>query len=272
MGCFVSKPSTQHSYADYSATRTNTAATTQGSTNSNPARDRGHGLQDLPQRNSAGTRGASASPLSNRRRATLPGTSTASQAESVKVGGRHYRSIDSVDAAVKTALLATYDPVQSLGLTNDSRFYRVTESKWVSQGSIRGNPKSMASVLHHEAVEPNHHHRPGVEQTEYHYNIAHTVQPFKPAEIPAKDLGHPTLNVMWGSVAAQGALQYAQHGHALVEMTLGDLRRAGGGKVFFDAIRSDDERSIPLIVTLPKGTAVPVKIIDPASLASSDED
>jgi len=272
MGCFVSKHAPQHGHTDYSATRTNTAPSSPGSTTSTPARDRSHGLRDLPQRNSAATRGPAASPLTNRRRATLPGTSGAAQAQSIKVGGRHYQSIDSVDAAVKTALLATYDPVQSLGLTNDSRFYRVTESKWVGQGSIRGNPKSMASVLHHEAVEPNRHHNPGVAQTEYLYNIAHTVQPYKPAEIPAKDLGHPTLNVMWGSVAAQGALQYAQHGHALVEMTLGDLRRAGGGKVFFDAIRSDDERSIPLIVTLPKGTAVPVKVIDPASLAVSDED
>ena len=269
MGCFVSKPATQHSYVDYSATRTSTAPTSQGSTNSSHARDRSHGLQDLPQRDSAATGGASS--LSNRRRATLPGTSTASQSESVKVGGRHYPSIHSVDASVKTALLETYDPVRALGLTDNSRFYRVTESKRVSQGSIRGNPKSMASVLHHQAVEPNRHYRSGVEQTEYLYNIAHPVQPYKPAEIPAKDLAHPTLNVMWGSVAAQGALQYAQHGHALVEMTLGDLRRAGGGDVFFDAIRSDDERSIPLIVTLPKGTAVPVKIIDPESIASSDE-
>ena len=270
MGCLISKPATQHSYADYSATRTSAAETSQGSTNSSPARNRSHGLQNLPQRNSAATGGASS--LSNRRRATLPGTSTASPAQSIKVGGRHYRSIDSVDAAVKTALLATYDPVLSLDLKDDSRFYRVTESKWVKQGSIRGNPESMASVLHHEAVEPNHHYRPDVEQTEYLYNIAHQVQPFKPAEIPAKDLGQYTLNVMWGSVAAQGALQYAQDGHALVEMTLGALRSVGGGKVFFDAIRSDDERSIPLIVTLPKGTAVPVKMIDPASIAHSDED
>ena len=57
-----------------------------------------------------------------------------------------------------------------------------------------------------------------------------------------------------------------------LEHEITDRPSVGGGKVFFDAIRSDDERSIPLIVTLPKGTAVPVKMIDPASIAHSDED
>ena len=186
------------------------------------------------------------------------------------MGGKRHTSINAMEPHVKDALLNAYDPVLALGLDNETRFYRVTEQSRVKSDKIMGNPKSMATILHHQAVEENPRYTPGVQKEHYLYDMPHTVQPYKPVTTSAKDLPHPTLNVMQGETAAKGALSYLEEGRTLVEMKLGDLRKAGGGDVFFDSILSGDERSIPLIVTLPKGKSVPVTTIDPNSLARHD--
>jgi len=146
----------------------------------------------------------------------------------------------------------------------------------VKGGRISGNPNSIARILHHQAVEANPRYRPDAEQESYLYDTPHIIQPYQPVKAGAKDLPHPTLNVMWGPVAPHGALQYGvgMKDPVLVEMRLGDLHTAHGGQAFFDGTLSEDARSIPLIVTLPKGQTVPVRIVDPESLAapSSDED
>ncbi|MBW8833104.1 MAG: hypothetical protein JF606_27725 [Burkholderiales bacterium] len=206
---------------------------------------------------------------SNHRRASLPSRSAA-----IVVGGKRHTSIDAIEEPVKEALLNTYHPVRALGLDDETRFYRVTEESRVRSDKIVGHPRSMATILHHQAVEEDPRYMPGVEKKHYLYERPHTVQPYKPVTVSAKDLPHPTLNVMHGEAAAKGALAYLEEGSTLVEMKLGDLRKAGGGDVFFDSILSDDERSVPLIVTLPKGQSVRVKTIDPSSIAGylSDSD
>ena len=59
-----------------------------------------------------------------------------------------------------------------------------------------------------------------------------------------------------------GALSYARMGYQVTKMTLGDLRKAGGGEVYYDVdcvLVSDD--SVALIVTLPEDQTVPVEIL-----------
>jgi len=204
------------------------------------------------------------------RRASLPGKSATSRAETIVVGGTRHTSIDAMNEPVKQALLNAYHPELALGLDDETRLYRVTEGWRVRSDKIVGNPTSMATILHHQAVEEDPRYTPGVETEQYLYDRSHTVQPYKPVTVSAKDLPHPTLNVMHGEMAAKGALAYLEDGFTLVEMKLGDLREAGGGDVFFDAILSGDERSIPLIVTLPKGKSVRVTTIDPSNIADHD--
>jgi hypothetical protein len=156
------------------------------------------------------------------------------------------------------------DPVRKLALTDDSVFYRVTDRQFVANSMISGNPKSTATIRNHLALQ-DHPERQRIEEDikwpgqtdEARQGLREILQ--VAATMQADELPDPSLNVMYGSNARSGALEYAEPYDKLCSMTLGDLRRAGGGDVFYD-IRpvKKDRDSIPLIVTLPAGKSIPV--------------
>jgi hypothetical protein len=87
---------------------------------------------------------------------------------------------------------------------------------------------------------------------------------YTPVSMHANDLPVPSLNVMYGSTAIEGASNYMKDktDRVLVKMTLGDIRSIGGGEVYFDTGAAlDDRNSTPLIITAPGN--VPVDIIHP---------
>ena len=266
MGCFLSTNATRGGRADAASHRV-ISETVAPPTTSADARPGMQGLEPRLQ--------AAASSSRSRPRVALPSTSSQERGQAVHVGDKKFTSIHALEPAVRQALASTFNPIEALGLDDGSKFYRVTEQSRLQNGpSLEGHPQSMATVFHHEAMEPNPEYRSGVPTTKYHYDMEYEVQPYRPATVKSKDLEHPTLNVMFGSVAMQGAMRYAEKDSkekfVLLEMTLGDLRAKGGGDVFFDAIRSDDERSIPLIVTLPKGKTVPVRVVHPHEVLQPD--
>jgi hypothetical protein len=164
--------------------------------------------------------------------------------------------------------------VANLGLTDDSAFYRVTAAHYVQGGQIYGNPKSCAQIANYQMARPNPSHAIGQEiaadatlslqERQQAMQWLETVPRYSVARMQATELPHPSLNVMYGARAREGALNYARPGHVVVRMTLGQLRRAGGGDVFKDtsSVWADPE-SVPLIVTLPKDKSVPLDLVEP---------
>ncbi|WP_206956654.1 AvrPphF family type III effector [Trinickia acidisoli] len=180
----------------------------------------------------------------------------------------------SLEPAVQEALLNRLDPIRKLGLNDDTVLYRATDKSWLKKGgkggqfTLQGNPNSVASITNHLELKRNPFHG--------NQKLLSTLPPeirqrfdtdpsmrYAPTATDANKLKDPTLNVMYGNRATDGAEGYANTGkHVLVKMTLGDLRKAGGGQVFFDdSAAARGSNTVPLIVTLPAGKSVPVEIV-----------
>ncbi len=158
-------------------------------------------------------------------------------------------SINTLPKAARAAFLTKHDPVSQLKLTDASEFFRATERDRIQDGRLEGHPAAGATIRNHLALAPNPY-MPGQ---------------FMPATMLALHLPDPALNVMFGPDAYQAAMNYAStHGRVPVKMTLGDIRRAGGGDVFLDvrAPSGQDDSARALIVTLPAGASVPVTRVD----------
>jgi AvrPphF-ORF-2 len=163
--------------------------------------------------------------------------------------GKSFPSVNSLPAAARAAFLQKHDPINQLHLNDNSVFYRVTERERIVDGALTGHPQAGARIRNHLTLAENPYMKGA----------------FMPAEMNAMDLPDPVLNVMHGPDAYEGAMNYAtSEDRVAVMMTLGQLRAAGGGDVFLDvsARYGQDEASRALIVTLPKGAAVPVKVLD----------
>ncbi|RYY69183.1 MAG: hypothetical protein EOO24_51180, partial [Comamonadaceae bacterium] len=84
--------------------------------------------------------------------------------------------------------------------------------------------------------------------------------PVEHRRIVQLQLPDPVLNVMFGPDAHPAAMNYSSSdGRVAVRMTLGDIRRAGGGTC---SSTSWPDGARALIVTLPAGAAVPVTLVD----------
>ncbi|SFE13234.1 AvrPphF-ORF-2 [Paracidovorax konjaci] len=188
--------------------------------------DRG-GLDGLAREQASSSSGSS-------HRASLPKT--------VTLGGQKYLSVDSIPEQTRNALKAVSDPVQALQLDDNSVFYRVTDRKWLKNGQLAGNPESLARIENHQVVRQDAPHRA--------------------ASMQAKHLKDPTLNVMHGSGARDAALAYMEEGRQLVSFTLGDVRKLGGGEVYFDttSLYDDGDGNASLIVTVPRHKKLAVTV------------
>jgi AvrPphF-ORF-2 len=173
-----------------------------------------------------------------------------------------YHALSSLPPQIQREILDYYDPVIGLKLTDDTVFYRRTKRKHIQSDAdnvsvIHGNPDSIATIINYTLLD---------KRTDTSDDDAAAYDAVKTR---ASALPDPSFNVTYG----QGGLR-AAHGYqskkdlqldeVIIEMTLGDLRKAGGGQVF------DDDSAVvnnALIVTLPEGRAVPVRVIE---LAEAD--
>ncbi len=185
---------------------------------------------------------------------------------------QRYIPVEALEPALQKAYLTQHDPVKALGLTDRSVFYRALDRRYLltegDRTALAGNANSGAHIHHHLRLLPSS----GLaNETEFASQPARVRErllddpmwQYDLVSMVAKNLPDPTLNVMFGEQAEQGARGYAKTAnHVVVSMTLGDLRNAGGGQVFLDtrtAARSDGTH--PLIVTLPEGRTIPVAIL-----------
>ncbi|AYB54008.2 AvrPphF family type III effector [Ralstonia solanacearum] len=185
---------------------------------------------------------------------------------------QRYIPVEALEPALQKAYLTQHDPVKALGLTDRSVFYRALDRRYLltegGRTALAGNANSGAHIHHHLRLLPSS----GLaNETEFASQPARARErllddpmwQYDLVSMVAKNLPDPTLNVMFGEQAEQGARGYAKTAnHVVVSMTLGDLRNAGGGQVFLDtraAARSDGTH--PLIVTLPEGKTIPVTIL-----------
>lgn len=207
-------------------------------------------------------------------KASSAATPQASEGRIILKDGRSVPALSAQAPAVQAAFLARHDPVQTLGLTDDSVFYRTMEKSWLQKSkdgkgfTLAGNPNSVAVIHNHLAVKDNPAFRPATfsslpKETQASLMNDPIARIF-PVAMRASNLPTPTLNVGHGELAAGMAKAYGRSpDHVVVEMTLGDLRRAGGGQVFFDrSALAGNSKTRALIVTLPAGKRVPVKVID----------
>ncbi|MFV8578375.1 AvrPphF family type III effector [Ralstonia pseudosolanacearum] len=182
-----------------------------------------------------------------------------------------YIPVDALPPPLSKAFLEAFDPIRSLGLTDQSVFYRALASRYLladgHQMKLAGNPRSGAYVRHHHRLLPSS----GLASRETFESLPATarermlndpMQQYEWVRMRARDLPEPSLNVMFGVHAEAGARSYAKTSdHVVVSMTFGDLRKAGG-QVFLDTRASaGSDHTKALIVTLPEGRTVPVKII-----------
>lgn len=210
----------------------------------------GHGALS-PRGGAMGGAGASTSAL----RSALPSSSRTAPGgvglqgdQYVLKNGAVFPSVNTLAPRARAAFLQTHDPVNQLRLDDASVFYRVTERERIVDGALTGHPHAGARIRNHLALAENPY-MPGS---------------FKPAEMDALNLPDPALNVMFGTEAYEGVMNYAtSEDRVAVMMTLGDLRAAGGGEVFLDvsARYGQDNESRALIVTLPQGASVPVTML-----------
>lgn len=179
--------------------------------------------------------------------------------------------LTSLDKKVQAAFLARYDPVKKLKLTDQTVFYRSTDKRWlITEGKktmLAGNPESVAGINNYLMLRPNHmltneailaSMRPETRES----LLADPSAKYLPTPMIATNLPDPTLNVMCGEAATTTGAYGGTSNHVLVKMTLGDLRKAGGGQVFYDtSAKAGGSTAQPLIVTLPKGALVPVELV-----------
>ncbi|WP_415915496.1 AvrPphF family type III effector [Pseudomonas amygdali] len=188
------------------------------------------------------------SPPDTPRTTSAPSTST-------HIGGDTLTSIYQLSHSQRERFLDLHDPMRFLGLNHDTELFRTTDSRYIKNDKLAGNPQSMASILMHEELRPNRFaSRTGAQP--------HEATAYLPKRIKATDLGVPSLNVMTGSLARDGIIAYdhMSDNQVAVKMRLGDFLDRGG-KVYADAssIADDGETSQALIVTLPKGQKVPIQ-------------
>ncbi|RMN53962.1 AvrPphF-ORF-2 [Pseudomonas syringae] len=188
------------------------------------------------------------SPSHTQRITSAPSTST-------HVGGDTLTSIHQLSHSQREQFLNMHDPMRVMGLDHDTELFRTTDSRYIKNDKLAGNPQSMASILMHEELRPN----PFASHTGAQ---PHEARAYVPKRIKATDLGVPSLNVMTGSLARDGirAYDHMSDNQVSVKMRLGDFLERGG-KVYADAssIADDGDTSQALIVTLPKGQKVPVE-------------
>jgi hypothetical protein len=137
--------------------------------------------------------------------------------------------------------------MRQLGLTYDTRVYRSPDQEYIQDGRLSGNPYSSAKIADHEQVKPN----------------PYLSGRYIPVNKRVTALGQPSLNVMVGSDAREGAMSYSHNNQrTTVEMRLGDFLNQGG-KVYRDVSATvSDDTSTALIVTLPSECSVPVRELD----------
>lgn len=238
MGCLFSKPAGATGaagYADYASSSSENPASTPRfqATHDSPA------LSGLTRR----SRGASAAGPS---------------APQSPLAQRNLTSLSTLPPDMQEHFLNSYDPVRKLNLRNDSVFYRCTEKQWVKNGAMAGHPHSGTVIDNHHFIQPD-----PVYPVMISMGLSGRRCPYMPVRMQASELNIPSLNVMYGEDALRSARNYALRGKRVtVAMTLGDLRRAGGGEVYIDPCAAGAGTSSALIVTLPRGRTVPVRIVD----------
>lgn len=120
---------------------------------------------------------------------------------------------------------------------------------------MEGWPVIRAPVRSHEELAPN----PFAQINGYRANEANA---YVPRRENARNLGVPSLNVMFGPKAHTAIEGYSGDDHVKTKMRLGDFLDRGG-KVYSDvsAAAGDGDSTAALLVTLPEGQKVPVKIV-----------
>lgn len=170
-------------------------------------------------------------------------------------GGQAITSIHQLSEQSRNEFLDCHDPMSKFDLDSETPLYRTTDKKFVKNGKMAGNPNSGAWIEQPEELTSNHFLQA--------YNLpADDSRAYLPKQIPASDLPHPSLNVMAGSDARSAIGKYTRNGHVAVEMRLGDFLERGG-KAYTDvtAAASNGETATALIVTLPAGKKVPVRVL-----------
>lgn len=188
--------------------------------------------------------------------------------------GKGLLPISCVPVVDQERIGAEWDPVEKLGLNDDSVFFRSMAPAYLKGAEITGNPNSCAQIANPYTAKPNYYHTmlhqylndPSLSAPERRHAksvLATTSVPkYVVGCMGARDLPIATLNVMYGRNAMSGAHSYARPGYQVTKMTLGDLRKAGGGEVYYDVgclLVSD--HSVALIVTLPRDQAVTVEVL-----------
>ncbi|MCX8966527.1 type III effector [Erwinia psidii] len=171
-------------------------------------------------------------------------------------GGERLTSVYQLSSKERKKFLKNHDPMKKFGLNANTPVYRTTHSRYVDEnGMMAGNPESGAFVKLHEVLSPN----PFAESNGFRPNEARA---YLPRRERACNLGVPSLNVMVGPGALGSVTRYAREDHVTTKMRLGDFLDRGG-KVYNDysAVAGDGHSTNALLVTLPEGEKVPVKIV-----------
>ncbi|MEW5291060.1 MULTISPECIES: AvrPphF family type III effector [Erwinia] len=170
-------------------------------------------------------------------------------------GGQAVTSIYQLSEQSRNEFLSHHDPMSKFDLDSETPLYRTTDKKFVKNGKMAGNPNSGAWIEQHEELTSNHFLQG--------YDLsADDSRAYLPKQIRASDLPHPSLNVMTGPEAREAIGKYTRNGHVAVQMRLGDFLERGG-KAYTDvtAAASNGDTATALIVTLPEGKKVPVRVL-----------
>ncbi|WP_122349791.1 AvrPphF family type III effector, partial [Pseudomonas coronafaciens] len=185
------------------------------------------------------------SPPGTPRTASVPSAST-------HIGENTLTSIYQLSDSERETFLDRYDPMRTKGLHSETELYRATDRCYIEDGTLAGNPRSMAKILLHEELAPHPF-------ASYTGALPHQAGAYFPKRVPATYLGVPSLNVMVGSLAQDSIRSYARQGvdRVAVQMRLGDFLERGGKVYADDSSNADDaETSHALIVTLPRDAPI----------------
>lgn len=204
------------------------------------------------------------------------GRSTNVQAEYVTRSGRRYPSVNSLPESERTKFLQEHDPVRTLQLTDESKFYRVAARSAIINSTISGGAEEIkARISNHLALTDSPALKrikallsnPNLDQASRDILSNHSKKLSKvPLSMEAADLPDSGINVMHGPDAIGAAMDYMKADRILIEMNLGDFRRAGGGVVFRDIGSAGSYTdTVPLFISLPEGATIPVKLVEHAN-------
>ncbi|KTB84798.1 AvrPphF family type III effector [Pseudomonas syringae] len=172
------------------------------------------------------------------------------------IGEQRLTSVYQLSPSQREQFLNRHDPMRKFSLDAETPLYRTTDKTYLRKGQLAGNPESCARIaLHEELVDNPFASYVGASPGE--------ATAYRPKEMRASDLKHPSLNVMVGSQARDAVRGYAHGNHVAVRMRLGDFLEKGG-KVYTDvsAVASNGDTANALIVTLPKGRKVRADVVD----------